>query len=262
MTHGASGTPGPRAGREHALADTFVMLADTLVDDYDVLDLFDRLVTASVDLLGVSAAGLLLDDQRGDLAVVASSTEGTRLLELFQLQADEGPCLECVRDGAAVTSEDLSQELQRWPQFAPAALEAGFMSVAAVPMRLRAQVIGGLNLFDASPGGIDDETRRLGQAFADIATIGTLQRRTIHRNAALAEQLQHALNSRVLIEQAKGVMAERQQVTMAVAFTALRKYARDHNWTITRTAQEVIDGSIDPTPQGGDGPDGPVTSPG
>ena len=238
MTHGASGTPGPRAGREHALADTFVMLADTLVDDYDVLDLFDRLVTASVDLLGVSAAGLLLDDQRGDLAVVASSTEGTRLLELFQLQADEGP------------------------QFAPAALEAGFMSVAAVPMRLRAQVIGGLNLFDASPGGIDDETRRLGQAFADIATIGTLQRRTIHRNAALAEQLQHALNSRVLIEQAKGVMAERQQVTMAVAFTALRKYARDHNWTITRTAQEVIDGSIDPTPQGGDGPDGPVTSPG
>jgi GAF domain-containing protein len=240
--------PLSRAERDHALADTFVALADTLVADYDVLDLFDYLMTASVELIGVTAAGLLLDDQRGNLQVVASSSEETRLLEVFQLQNNEGPCLDCVRGAAAVTSDDIGSESERWPSFAPRAVEAGFRSVAALPMRLRENVVGGLNLFHSGDVGITDDQRRLGQAFADVATIGILQRRSVHRSTLLAEQLQHALNSRIVIEQAKGVVAERHQVPMGLAFDALRRYARDNNLKLTDTAAAVVTGEIDPDP--------------
>jgi len=240
-----------RAGRDHALAETFVQLADTLVDDFDLLELFDQLMKSSVELLGVSAAGLLLDDQRGNLAVVASSSEETRLLEIFQLQNNEGPCLECVRTGQPVTSDDLGADVERWPLFVPRAVAAGFRSVAAVPMRLRNDVIGGLNLFHDMETPIDADQRRLAQAFADVATIGILQRRTVHRTAQLAEQLQHALNSRVAIEQAKGVIAERRQVSMVGAFEALRRYARDHNLRLTDAAAAVVRGDLDPeVPEG------------
>ena len=236
-----------RADRDRALADTFVLLADTLVDDYDVLELFDQLMIASVELIGVAAAGLLLDDQRGSLQVVASSSEETRLLEIFQLLNNEGPCLDCVRSGAPVMSADISAEAGRWPLFAPRALDAGFTAVAALPMRLRDDVVGGLNLFHSGVE-IDADQRRLGQAFADVATIGILQRRTVHRSALLAEQLQFALNSRIVIEQAKGVIAERHAVRMDEAFTALRRHARDNNLKLTDTAAGVVHGEIDPAP--------------
>src|SRR3954464_2621272 len=235
-----------RAERDHALANTFVLLADTLVADYDVLGLLDQLMTASVELLGVSAAGLLLDDQRGNLQVVASSSEETRLLEIFQLQNNEGPCLECVRSGIPVTSRDIAAEPQRWPLFAPRAAEAGFRAVAALPMRLREDVVGALNLFQAGSEPIDDDQRRRGQAFADVATIGIVQRRTVHRSAVLAEQLQFALNSRVVIEQAKGVVAERNKLGMGPAFDMLRRYARDNNVKLTDAATGVVDGTINP----------------
>ena len=237
-----------RAQRERALADTFVRLADTLVADYDVLDLLDQLMTASIELIGVTAAGLLLDDQHGTLQLVASSSEETRMLEIFQLQINEGPCLDCVRAGQAVTSQDIEVEGDRWPLFAPRAVELGFRSVAALPLRLREDIVGGLNLFQAGDAGIDDDQQRLGQAFADVATIGILQRRTLHRNALLAEQLQHALTSRVVIEQAKGMVAERHQVSMGAAFDTLRRYARDHNMKLTDTATAVVMGEIDPDP--------------
>ena len=145
-TSGRPAAQGPR--REQALAETFVMLADTLVEDYDIVDLLDRLVAACVGLLGVTAAGLLLDDQKGNLAVVASSSEETRLLEIFQLQNNQGPCLDCVHTGSAITSGDLRADRVRWPLFVPVAMAAGFRSVAALPLRLRDQTIGGLNLFD------------------------------------------------------------------------------------------------------------------
>lgn len=237
-----------RTDRDRALADTFVMLADTLVDDYDVLELLDQLMSSSVALIGVAAAGLLLDDQRGHLQVVASSSEETRLLEIFQLQNNEGPCLDCVRGGAQVVSSDIAAESGRWPLFAPRAAEIGFTSVAALPMRLRHDVIGGLNLFQSGGAVIDDDQRRLGQAFADVATIGILQRRTVHRSTLLAEQLQFALNSRVVIEQAKGVIAERHKVAMHVAFESLRRTARDRNLKLTDAATAVVRGEIDPPP--------------
>jgi GAF domain-containing protein len=228
--------------REQRFTEVFIAFADTLVDDYDVVELLDRLVTVCVEILPVSAAGLLLDDQRGKLAVVASSSEETRLLEVFQLQNDEGPCLDCIRTGSAVTISEIEAEAERWPLFVPASLRAGFRSVAAVPLRLRAQVIGGLNLFDAEPGAVSEDSRRLAQALADVATIGILQRRSTHRGDLVAEQLQHALNSRVVIEQAKGVIAERNGISMEQAFELLRTRSRSSNEKLTAVARAVVQG--------------------
>lgn len=235
------------ASREGALAETFVHLADSLVDDYDVVDLLDELVTATVRLFDVDAAGLLLDDQRGHLAVIASSTEETRLLEVFQVQTNEGPCLDCVRTRAPVTSSDLSADRGRWPKFVDAAHAVGFRSVTAVPLRLRDQTIGGLNMFHSEARVLSSLDQRLAQALADVATIGILQHRTIHRNVVVAEQLQHALNSRVVIEQAKGVLAERHGVDMSAAFSALRQHSRAQNMKLTALAEAIVRGDVDPT---------------
>jgi len=240
-----SGSSPAGGGREKTLAETFVLLADTLVDDYDVVDLLDQLVSACVNLLGVTAVGLLLDDQRGSLALVASSDESSRLLEIFQLQTNEGPCLDCVRNGVAVFSDDLASDGDRWPRFVPAAIDAGFRSVVAVPLRLRDQTIGGLNMFHARPAPIPDDDRRLAQALADVATIGILQRRSSHRSSVLAEQLQHALSSRVAIEQAKGVLAERTGLGMDHAFEIVRRHARTHNLKLTDVALAVVRGELD-----------------
>ena len=235
----------PSRSREDALAETFVQLADTLVEDYDVVDLLDHLVTAAVNLLAVDAAGLLLDDQRGHLTVIASSSEETRLLEVFQVETNEGPCLDCVRTRAPVTSDDLSADRSKWPRFVDAAVAAGFRSVTAVPLRLRDQTIGGLNMFQCTGAPLGDADQRLAQALADVATIGILQHRSVHRSVVVAEQLQHALNSRVVIEQAKGVLAERHNLDMESSFSALRSHARTHNLKLTDLAQSVVHGDID-----------------
>jgi len=224
------------------LADVFVEMADTLVDDFDVIDFLHVLAERCVQLLGVSAAGLLLTDQQGALQVVAASSERTRLLELFQLQTDQGPCVDCFRTGQPVSVTDLPSA-GRWPRFTAAAAEVGFAAVHALPMRLRKEVIGALNLFDTNPGALDADKIRIGQAVADVATIGLLQQRAIHRRDLVTEQLQTALNSRVLIEQAKGVLAERLHVDVAEAFTILRGGARSHNRRLSDLAQAIVDGT-------------------
>jgi transcriptional regulator with GAF, ATPase, and Fis domain len=227
---------------ELQVADVFVELADTLVDDFDVMDFLHVLAERSVTLLGVSATGLLLADEQGTLQLVAASSERTRLLELFQLQTDQGPCVDCFRSGQPVSETDLPNA-GRWPRFAAAAAEAGFAAVHALPMRLRTEIIGALNFFSTQPEAIDESRLRLGQALADIATIGLLQQRAIHRRDALTEQLQTALNSRVLIEQAKGVLAERLQLSVDDAFTVLRNAARGQNRRLSEVALAIVDGS-------------------
>ena len=228
---------------QELLADTFVELTDTMVADFDVIDFLHVLTDRSVRLLDVSAAGLLLADPRGELRVVAASSEAARLLELFQLQNDQGPCLDCFRSGQAVSAADLDAEEQRWPRFAAAARQSGFGAVQALPMRLRDQVIGALNLFRASPGAFDLADVRVGQALADVATISLLHERSLRHSDILNEQLQTALNSRVVIEQAKGKLAERLGLDMEQAFNLLRDYARNRNLRLAELAQAFVDGS-------------------
>jgi transcriptional regulator with GAF, ATPase, and Fis domain len=225
------------------LSETFVELTDTMVADFDVIDFLHVLTDRSVQLLDVSAAGLLLADPRGELRVVAASSEAARLLELFQLQNDQGPCLDCFRVGQPVTAADLTAAAQRWPRFAAAAQQAGFAAVQALPMRLRDQVIGALNLFRASPGAFPPADIRVGQALADVATISLLHERSMRHSDALNEQLQTALNSRVVIEQAKGKLAERLGLDMDQAFRLLRAEARNRNLRLSDLAQALVDGS-------------------
>ena len=204
------------------LSEAFVELTDTMVADFDVIDFLHVLTDRSVVLLDVSAAGLLLADPRGELRVVAASSEAARLLELFQLQNDQGPCLDCFRAGRPVAAADLAADAQRWPRFAAAARQAGFAAVQALPMRLRDQVIGALNLFRAVPGAFDPADIRIGQALADVATISLVHERSMRHSDTVNEQLQTALNSRVIIEQAKGKLAERLGLDMDQAFSVLR----------------------------------------
>jgi GAF domain-containing protein len=210
--------------RNELLAETFVSLADTLVDDYDVVEVLNNLVHSCVQLLEVSEAGLLLTDQRGSLQLVASSSEPMRLLELFE----------------PVTVANVEDARARWPRFAEAALAAGFHSVHAVPLRLRAETIGGLNLFSVETRDLDDDDQTVAQALADVATIGILQQRSLHRASLVAEQLQAALTSRVVIEQAKGVVVGSTGVTMDEAFAAVRGYARNHNAKLAEVAESVV----------------------
>jgi transcriptional regulator with GAF, ATPase, and Fis domain len=225
------------------LSETFVELTDTMVAGFDVIDFLHVLTNRSVLLLDVSAAGLLLADPRGELRVVAASSEAARLLELFQLQSDQGPCLDCFRSGQPVSVTDLNAGAQRWPRFADAAVQAGFAAVQALPMRLRDQVVGALNLFRADPGSFDPANVRVGQALADVATISLLHERGARRGDTLNEQLQTALNSRVVIEQAKGKLAERLGIEMDEAFAILRGAARDRNLRLADVARAFIDGT-------------------
>ena len=229
---------------ERTAAEVFVELADTLIDDFDVVDFLHQVTTRCAEVLGVAAAGVLLTDQRGALRVMAASTEQSRLLELLQSQTDEGPCPECFRTGKPVVVGDLATATQRWPRFAGEAIRSGFASVHALPMRLRSEVIGAFNLFDTRTGILDPETIRVGQALADVATIGLLQERAIRRRETLAEQLQSALNSRIVIEQAKGVIAERRGLDMDRSFEVLRLTARSGNRRLSDLARAVIDGSV------------------
>lgn len=223
------------------LIRTLVKLADSLVDDFDVVELLSLLADRCVEVLGVSAAGVMLFAPGGELRVIASSSEGMRVVELFELQADEGPCLDCCRTGKAVVNEDLTTAADRWPQFAPTAIEAGFRAVDALPMRLRGSVIGALNLFSANPGALAETDVVAGQALADVATIAVLQQRVVAESRILNDQLNQALNNRVVIEQAKGVLAERAGMSMEAAFEALRRYARNHNLHLSDVARSVID---------------------
>ncbi len=227
---------------ETQLVDVFVEMADTLVDDFDVIEFLHMLTERCVQLLDISAAGLLLTDGQDTLQLVAASSERTRLLELFQLQTDQGPCVDCFHTGQPVSVADLPTA-GRWPRFTAAAAEVGFAAVHALPMRLRTEVIGALNFFDTNPGALAEGKLRVGQALADVATIGLLQQRAIRRGDMVTQQLQTALNSRVLIEQAKGILAERLHLDVADAFALLRADARNHNRRLSDLAQAIVDGS-------------------
>jgi GAF domain-containing protein len=239
--------------REAVLSRTLVELADTLVEDFDVVDLLIRLADRCVEVLDVEAAGIMLAGADGQLRVMASSSEAMRVLELFEIQSQEGPCLDSHRTGRPVVNQDLAGVNGRWPRFAAEALAAGFQSVHALPMRLRGSVIGALNLFRAGAGEMCPEDIDIAQAFADVATIAILQHRAAREAQVINEQLTHALNSRIVIEQAKGMIAERLGLEMEQSFAVLRGHARNHNLRLADVANDVIVGTIaasalDPVP--------------
>ena len=231
--------------REANVVKSFVDLADTLVTDYDVIDLLTGLADRCVQLLGASAAGVMLASANGDLRLVASSSEAMRLVELFELQAKEGPCLDAFRTGERVAHENLAAGVGRWPRFATVAVEAGFRSVFALPMRLRDSTIGALNVFSVEQTPMDEADVLVARAFADLATISVLQQLAVTDSQRVNEQLTKALTSRILIEQAKGVVFERAGIDMAEAFSRLRTYARNHNLRLTDVAQAAIDNTLE-----------------
>jgi GAF domain-containing protein len=230
--------------REAVLARTLVELADTLVDDFDVVELLTLLTDRCVDVLDVAAAGIMLAAPDGGLRVMASSSEAMRVLELFEIQAQEGPCLDCYRTGQPVVNQDLATVDGRWPRFVSEALEAGFHSVHALPMRLRGTIIGALNLFHVDAGEMRPADIDAAQALADVATIAVLQHRATLEAQLINDQLQNALNSRIVIEQAKGMVGERAGLTMEQAFTRLRQHARNHNVRLVDIAGNVIEGTL------------------
>jgi len=231
--------------RDVLLARTFVEVADTLVDEFDIVDFLSGLATRCVELFDTVEAGLMVAEAAGAVQVVASSSHQMHLLELFEVQHEQGPCLDCYRTGEAVDCSDLSNAADRWPTFAPEAVAAGFSSAHALPMRLRNEVIGSLNLLRRPSGSLDAADLVAAQALADVATIGILQHRAAEEARMLAEQLQYALNSRVTIEQAKGVLSERAGIDAEDAFAALRRYARNHNLRLVDVAHGVVDRTLD-----------------
>ena len=230
------------ATREALTATTFVEIVDTLVGDFDVIEVLTVLSSRCVELLDAAAAGILLADSDGHLRVIGASTEQIQLLELFQLQNDEGPCLDCFHTGHVVLHSDLDKN-SPWPQFAEHCTKAGFGSVCAVPLRLKAHTLGCLNLFISGPGGLTDTDVALAQALADVASIAVVQDQ-LTRDAAVREgHLHNALNSRIAIEQAKGMIAEHDHIDMDEAFIRLRAFARNNNRGLTEVAEAIVLGT-------------------
>jgi transcriptional regulator with GAF, ATPase, and Fis domain len=228
--------------------EVFIELSDTLVDDFDIIEFLDRLAGHCSELLGVSACGILLADHHGVLNLVAASTEEARLVELIQLQNLEGPCLDAFRTGRPVQHPDLRTARARWPRFTAAAVAAGYVAVQALPMRLRDNVLGAVNLLSRAPGQLDTDTVVLGQALADAATIGIVHQRALARQEIVTEQLQSALNSRILIEQAKGFLSHSLDLDVDTAFSVMRSYARANNRRLTDVADQVVQGRLRLTP--------------
>lgn len=228
---------------QHSVAATLIQLADTLVSDYDLLDYLDLLLERSSAVLDAGAGGVMLTNQRGELQVLAATDEQARMMELFELQRQEGPCIDCYKRGEAVVEHDLAGAA-RWPQFTRVAVQAGYHAVFAFPMHVRERHIGALNLFRHKPGPVERDVVTAAQAFAHMAAIGILQERAAREARDLAGQLQRALNSRIVIEQAKGIVAEHTGSEVGQAYQLLRWYARDRNLPLRAVASAVVAGEL------------------
>ena len=231
--------------RESVLARTMVELADNLVDDFDIVDLLTLLSDRCVEVLDSTAAGIMLVGPDGQLQLMSSSNDAIRVVEVFELQSAEGPCWDCFYSGRPIVNQDLTAAQARWPSFAPVAVAAGFLGSDAIPMRLRGNVIGALNLFRTERGSLRDEDVTVAQALADVATIAILQNRTSVMAAEVNAQLNAALTSRIVIEQTKGIIAERRRVSIDTAFTYMRRHARDHDRRLADLARATVAGTLD-----------------
>jgi GAF domain-containing protein len=235
------------ASSDQPFVDTLAAFADTLVSDFDISELFYRLVGACVDLAGADEAGLLLMDREGKLGIAATTSESTHLVELLQLQTQEGPCLDAFRSGEPVRTGYLAstEAAREWPEFARQATAAGFHSVVAVPMRLQEKILGSLNLFRFHPGEVSDREIKAAQTLADLASVAIIQDRVVDSAREVIDQLQNALDSRVSIEQAKGILAERAKLDLNDAFERIRAYARSNNLRLSEVSARICSGELD-----------------
>src|SRR5487761_2067481 len=231
--------------RESLIISTLIELADNLVDHFDVIDILTLLSDRCVEALDVDAAGVMLASAGGELQFVASSSESMRILELFQIQTNEGPCVDCYRSGAPVVNVALGETSERWPRFTPRAIEHGFHSVHSLPLRLRGRTIGALNLFRTMQGPMEDDDVAAAQGLAHVATIAILQHRALLDASTLNDQLENALTSRIIIEQAKGIITQSTHCGMDQAFGRLRAHSRNHNEALTGIASAVVAGTLD-----------------
>ncbi|MGY4712840.1 GAF and ANTAR domain-containing protein [Mycolicibacterium sp. CBM1] len=225
--------------RETQVLSAVVSLVDSLLDDFDVVELLTELTERCAELLDIAAAGFLLADPLQRLHLLAATTERTRALELFQLQAEEGPCIECFRTAEPVLIPDIGAELHRWPRFVPAAVDAGFAAVHAVPMRAAGSVLGALGLFDTRPGELSEADRLVGQTLAHVACVAVLQERP-PTAATVVSPLRSALAGRVQVEQAKGFLSEMLGVSVNEAFGLLRTYSRTRGEHLTDVARRLM----------------------
>lgn len=230
--------------RESRLVDTFVTLTDSLVADYDVVDVLQTLVDRAVELFDAAAGAIHLFDQQRELKVVASTSERSSFIGLLQLNAGEGPCIESCASGQLVTVESADELRRRWPRFAEASRESGYAGVHAIPLRLRDEIVGSMNLFRETEGPLNPEDAQAGQALADVATISILQQRSLEHATIATEQLQRALDSRVVIEQAKGMVSQQQGIDVDLAFRLIRGHARSHQARLTDVARAIVDGEL------------------
>ncbi len=231
-------------GKDVRLAQTFVELADSLVEDFDVVDLMVLLTERCVELLDATAAGLLLADAQGTLHLLAATSEAIETVELFQIQSDEGPCRDCFHLGLPVSTLNLEEENGRWPRFAPVAAAAGFRAAHAFPLRLRGQVLGAMNLFRTEPVALSDSDVATARALTDVATIAVIQSRSLDDAKVVVDQLQGALQTRIAIEQAKGILAQRLGERPDEAFDRLRRHARNNSTRLGDVAQQVVEGTL------------------
>ena len=225
---------------EAQLVEAFATLADTMVTDYDAVGVLQTLVENCATFLDATAAGVLIGDSPDRLELIASTSEASSIVELMQLSAQAGPCIECFVTGAVVSIPVIDQAPEKWRAFIDSAAQQGFRSVLAVPMRLRDTHIGALNLLRTEEGALNDRDVRAAQALADVATIGILHERMLTESDAIRAQLQSALNSRVMIEQAKGVLAYLDNSSTDEAFTKIRAYARSKRMLLSVVAEQVV----------------------
>ena len=230
--------------REARINAAFVAVADTLTKDFDVVDLLNTLVEQCTQILDTDAGGLMLVDGEGQLQLMTSTNEAADFVEVMQLAAASGPCIDCFKTGTPVSVPDIEDTGDRWPAFRKTALQNGFRSVHATPMRLRGQVIGTMNLFGTTRGALTDRDIAVAQALTDVATIGILQERMIREGHIVAEQLHRALDSRILIEQAKGMISHSLSIPMDEAFALLRAHARSNNLTIRSVSEAISDRTL------------------
>lgn len=234
----------PDLTREEKINDAFVRVAGTLVENYDVLDLLSTLVYTCTQLLDVRAGGILLADGSGELELVASTSEEAEIVEIMTVAAGTGPCIDCYNTGAAVSVPDIESDAHAWPRFRRTALEQGFRAAHATPLRIHGSVVGAMNLLSAAAGALSDRDARLAQALADVATVGIVNEHSLRQPGVVAAQLHLALDTRILVEQAKGVLAQVHSFTMAQAFTALRGYANSRGITLRNAAEGVVNRTI------------------